>query len=46
MSEYTQYRPYVIAFPSLALISAHDLPGSSSIEPNGTAETQQENSRQ
>ena len=25
--------PYVIAFPSLALISAHDLPGSSSIEP-------------
>ena len=29
--------PYVIAFPSLALISAHDLPGSSSVEPKGTA---------
>ena len=33
--------PYVIVFPSLALISAHDLPGSSSIEPNGAAEIQQ-----
>ena len=29
--------PYVIAFPSLALISVHDLPGSSSIEPKGAA---------
>ena len=33
--------PYVIAFPSLALISAHDLPGSSSIEPKGAAGIQQ-----
>ena len=33
--------PYVIVFPSLALISTHDLPGSSSIEPNGAAEIQQ-----
>ena len=33
--------PYVIVFPSLALISAHDLPGSSSIEPNDAAEIQQ-----
>ena len=36
--------PYVIAFPSLALISAHVLPGSSSIEPKGTAGTRKERS--
>ena len=33
--------PDVIAFPSLALISAHDLAGSSLIEPSGTAENKQ-----
>ena len=33
--------PDVIAFPSLALISAHDLAGSSLIEPSGTAEMKQ-----
>ena len=36
--------PYVIAFPSLALISAHDLPGSSSIEPKGAEEIIKERS--
>ena len=36
--------PYVIAFPSLALISAHDLPGSSSIEPKGAEEISKERS--
>ena len=36
--------PYVIAFPSLALISAHDLPGSSSIEPKGAAGIRKERS--
>ena len=41
-SEYTQCIPYLIAVPSLALISAHDLPGSSLIEPNGAAEIKKE----
>ena len=36
--------PYVIPFPSLALISAHDLPGSSSIEPKGAEEINVERS--
>ena len=36
--------PYVIAFPSLALISAHDLPGSSSIEPKSAAGIRKERS--
>ena len=36
--------PYVIAFPSLALISAHDLPGSSGIKPKGAAEISKERS--
>ena len=36
--------PYVIAFPSLALISVHDLPGSSAIEPKGAAEISKERS--
>ena len=36
--------PYVIAFPSLALISAQDLPGSSSIEPKGAAGIRKERS--
>ena len=43
-SEYIQCMPYVIAFPSLAVISAHDLPGSSSIEPKGAAGIRKERS--
>ena len=43
-SEYIQCMPYVIAFPSPALISAHDLPGSSSIEPKGAADISKERS--
>ena len=36
--------PYVIAFPSLALISAHDLPGSSAIEPKCAAKINKDSS--